>query len=763
MAKKAREARSAKVEAVKVPRALQDWMDRTGAEQLNHRRYMVRRFIDSEAGKRSYYVERSVLSITRDGDVRFVGQEEHRPTDEELDAIEACIGEMDFPKSITTTYADAEAQRRKLGIDHENWFVLPTLDRKEVITCQERKDQESGDKAYYPHTKFSDGKWRMMEPDNALPFWKPAMKRPRNKIMIHEGCKAARHIDWLINSETIEAIDARKNHPWLDTLEDFEHWGITGGALAPHRADFEELKKAKAKEVIYACDRDRPGESALQIVSKHYGETLTGIRFNKGFPDSWDMADPMPKDFVKGGLWFGPTLESLMLPATWATYKVPVEGSKKGAYVLKQSFKDEWYHTVSPEVYIHAKLPSAIYYGAEDFNNAMSPFSDKRNLHELIWKDAAGKSNGITFNPGEEFGFSSNHTFNVFRPSELKAVKGDATMFYEYLNHLIPLEEDRIELMRWCATLSECPAVRMHYGVLLISRRQGVGKTTLGTIMEQMVGPHNVKRPSEGDIVDSAFNTWQENCRLILADEIYAGHSFKAYHKLKTLITDRMITINRKFQSPYVLPNYTHMIASSNSMNALKIPNQDRRWFIPGVTEQKPKKEFWDRFYPWLETGGFSIIKHEFEKFIKKHGAASTGSHAPDTKAKARIVEESLSMDEKLAVDVLDHLREKYSKGDRAIVLTDWGLYDYILHAHYDGKLDRQGGWRLSPIRNAAEERGWHVSAQRKANDKCGPTLAHWLVLDEKLADLPQNRIREVTGGKVDFMVQHADFPWVKG
>lgn len=751
-----------KDEVMKVPRALQEWMERVGAEQLNHRRYMVRRFIDSEEGKRSYYVEKSVLSITKDGDIRFVGQEEHRPTPEELDAIEGCVGDMDFPKSIPTTYQDAEAQRRKLGIDHENWFVLPTLDRKSVITCQERKDQESGDKAYYPHTKFSDGKWRTMEPDSALPFWKPATKRHRNKIMVHEGCKAARHIDWLINADTPEAEEARKAHPWFGCLNNYEHWGITGGALAPHRADFEELKRSKVKELVYACDRDRPGESALQIISRNYGESLIGIRFGAGFKDSWDMADPMPKKLYKSNRYMGPTLESLMKPATWATYKIPVEGSKKLAHALRQSFKDEWYHTVRPEAYVHARLP-AIYYGSEDFNNALAPFTDRKDVASLVHKDDAGKATELTYDPSQKFGFKGGASaFNCYRDAELKPIKGDARPFYEYLEHLIPIEVDRHELMKWCATLSECPAVRMHYGVLLISRRQGVGKTTLGLIMEQMVGPHNVKRPSEADIVDSAFNTWQENCRLILADEIYAGHSFKAYHKLKTLITDRMLTINRKFHSPYPLPNYTHMLASSNSMSALKIPNQDRRWLIPGVTEQKPEREFWEKFYPWLDAGGFSIIKHEFEKFIDKHGAVSTGSHAPDTEQKKRIVEESMSMDEKFAADVLDRLREMYTEKGKKIVITDWGLYDYILHQHYDGKLDGKG-WRLAPLREVAEDRGWVISKSRKQNDKCGPVLAHWMTLDESLADLPQNRIRDVTGGAVDFMLVHGDFPWVKG
>lgn len=55
----------------------------------------------------------------------------------------------------------------------------------------------------------------------------------------------------------------------------FEHWGFTGGALAVHRCDMEELGKAVVEggivaSVVFACDHDRPGEIAAQLFSREW-------------------------------------------------------------------------------------------------------------------------------------------------------------------------------------------------------------------------------------------------------------------------------------------------------------------------------------------------------------------------------------------------------------------------------------------------------------------------------------------------------------
>ena len=37
----------------------------------------------------------------------------------------------------------------------------------------------------------------------------------------------------------------------------------------------------------------------------------------------------------------------------------------------------------------------------------------------------------------------------------------------------------------------------------------------------------------------------------------------------------------------------------------------DRRWFVPGITEVKRDKEYWVDLYAWLVEGGLEIV-HEW-------------------------------------------------------------------------------------------------------------------------------------------------------
>jgi hypothetical protein len=114
------------------------------------------------------------------------------------------------------------------------------------------------------------------------------------------------------------------------------------------------------------------------------------------------------------------------------------------------------------------------------------------------------------------------------------------------MEYLFINESERHEALRWCATLIARPDIRMHYGMLLISERQGVGKTTLGAgILAPLVGIQNVGFPGENDIT-AAFNEWVAHKRLAIVSEIYSGSSWKAYHALKAVITDKDITVNQK-------------------------------------------------------------------------------------------------------------------------------------------------------------------------------------------------------------------------
>ena len=179
----------------------------------------------------------------------------------------------------------------------------------------------------------------------------------------------------------------------------------------------------------------------------------------------------------------------------------------------------------------------------------------------------------------------------------------------------------------------------MSYGMLLVSESQGIGKTTLGSqILAPLVGLNNVSYPSESDISNSDFNGWAANKRLAIVNEIYSGHSWKAYNSLKSIITDTELRVNEKYQRNYTIENWTHVFACSNSPRALRMEDDDRRWLYPMVSESPwPLKKFRE-FRAWLGSGGLGIIKHWATGY---NNIVETGARAPMTQRKRELIEGS--------------------------------------------------------------------------------------------------------------------------
>lgn len=698
-------ARKPEPENYKTIPALAAYIDRVGAEQLNFRRFMVKEH------KGNYYTEKSLIIIKPDNSI-FSSKKEFAPTEEELKAIREALAKIEWPKAIGARNIDALLKDNPKS-KKENFYEFLSRKDNTITMVQERRENADGSKSYIPWTYFSDGQWRAMEPDGMLPFWKPS-KRRSAKIMVHEGAKAARAIDALINGKT----DGAKDHPWLDELSEYEHWGMIGGALAPHRAAYEELSREKPIEIVYVCDNDWTGKKAIEGVSSGWGSNLKGVFFDARWPAGWDLADEFtsekcPALFAKKtGRYIGPSLKSLMFSATFATEQVPNPLDKgKHITVMRKSFMEEWFHIVQPEVFIHRDRPNREF-SMNEFNNIVRPFSNVQETGNVLKKDAVHKSGNLCYIAAKPPGIfndrDGNTMINMHVPTNVKPEKGKVDLWMTYLNFMFPITEDREQVMRWCATLIARPDTKMHYGMLLISETQGVGKTTLGQdILGPLVGTSNVSYPSEQDIVDSQFNYWSAQKRLAIVNEIYAGHSSKAYDKLKSIVTDKTITVNKKYQAGYQIENWLHIFACSNSFRALKISDDDRRWFIPRVTEKKQVVGWWEEFHEWLEQdNGLGKIMQWAQEFGKKNEYVKKGEAAPWSSVKREVIEESMSAGMLLVSETLDAILAT-AKG-KPVFVTDMQLVQLIKDKLYDGRPTDKLEKPLT-LRKLARSKGWFI------------------------------------------------------
>jgi len=605
----------------------------------------------------NYWKDLATVKFERDGTI-ICSHPTFEPTDLEAAAILAEVPTVEWPQ-IKPLHKLVKLPPMMEEADPGDIYEFKD-DEGRIIFVQVRIERE-GDKNYVPFTYWDDDEWRMCEPPGALPLFNADRLKGEACVFIHEGAKAARRMQWMVDCGDREAKAAVAAHPWGRELSSSVHVGWVGGAMSPYRTDWRCLRRAGIQSAYIVADNDEAGRAAVPAISQQLRLPTFMIQFTDEFPGSFDLADPFPEKMFgdAGGVrhYTGPSWRDCLHPATWATDLVP-NPKGKATPVLRDSFKRMWSYVEEADIFVCTEMPE-ILRTDQILNKMLAPFSHAAETSRLITKSFKGRSARICYRPDEDglmVTFRGSSAINLHVPTSVKSEKGECGIWEEFLEYMFVQETERKEVERWIATLIARPDIRMGYGLLLVSEKQGIGKTTLGAhIVAPLVGFQNVGFPGETDIANSAFNDWMANKRLVVVNEIYSGQSWKAYHALKPVITDRDVTVNQKYQRQYTIENWCHVLASSNSMRALKMENDDRRWFYPEISEVPwPAKKFTE-LRQWVESGGLSIIKHWAEQYGDYVSAAD---RAPMTERKREMIEGSRSEAQAEAVALAECLKD---------------------------------------------------------------------------------------------------------
>lgn len=581
------------------------------------------------------------------------------PNEAEAAGIAAEFASTEFPRIISI--AAISDPPPGCDLSSPNTFICHDFN-DQIIMVHQRYETQSGGKGFLPWTRWSDGQWRRMEPDT-MPFYGLKGASEHSTLFIHEGSKAARRVKAMLAGE--EEVG---RFPWLEEVRWGAHIGWIGGVHALHRSDWRKLASMNWKKVIVVCDNDDGGRAILPDISEHFRCPTFGLVFTDHWPEAFDLGDDWPESlFSDDGQYIGPGFQQCLQPATFATDEtiIPAEGNGKPTriYEIRPEFAEQWAWVESADMMVNLVMPQ-YRMASGHFNQFIRPFSHVKTTIDLFHKRYSGNKMQLTYDPSQKGTVVRNaeglQCINLYSPSPIRPSPGDWGPWDGLLEHLFPKEKDRALVKRWAATLIAKPETRMIFGLLLMSTNQGVGKGTFARIMASLVGRQNASFPSASLIVDSQFNGWVSGKRLIVVDEIYEGHSWKAYNKLKSYVTDEEIEVNVKHEKTWTMPNWTHYILMSNSQAALKIENKDRRWLVPEVSEEGWPEDRWNEFYGWMRGGGLSCIA-QWAKTYESRGEGRyvrPGEIAPVTERKRLLIEESKNDVERMIDDVGEAIEE---------------------------------------------------------------------------------------------------------
>ncbi len=147
-----------------------------------------------------------------------------------------------------------------------------------------------------------------------------------------------------------------------------------------------------------------------------------------------------------------------------------------------------------------------------------------------------------------------------------------------------------------------------HAGVVLVlkSREQGTGKSTVGKVMLDIYGQHGFL-VDDKDRLLGRFTDWLETACFILAEEILFAGDLKSADKMKSMITSDMLQVERKFGSCRQVPNRMKVIATTNHDHAVAAGIRDRRYVVYDVSNEHVSDRSWfDALHQDLADGGTS-------------------------------------------------------------------------------------------------------------------------------------------------------------
>jgi hypothetical protein len=669
---------------------------------------------------------RSVATIkfSEEGETHCRGPKakDAKPTEEEAEGIRAEFASTEFPKIIPIAAIGEPPPNCDLN-DPQVYVCHDFNDQ--IIMVHQRYSNQDGTKGFLPWTYWSDGKWRLMEPD-VMPFYGLPGAKDHTTLVLHEGSKAAKRVKRMLNGE----LEVGR-FPWLEEVRWAAHIGWIGGVHALARSDWAKLAAMGWKRVIIVADNDDKGRAVVPEIAEHFNCPTFVLAFTDDWPESFDLGDDWPETlFGDEGQYIGPAFSRCVQPATYATNEfVIIENDKpKTVYEIRPVFAGQWAWVASQDLLVCLDMP-AYKIPAGRFNAFIRPFSHVKDTLSYFHKHFSGNQMELTYDPSTEGTVvrvaSGLQAINLYAPSAIKPHQGDWGPWLHFLEHLFPVAEDREQVKRWCATLIARPDIRMIYGLLLMSQNQGVGKGTFARIIADLVGRDNTSFPSASMIVESQFNGWISGKRLICVDEIYEGHSWRAYNKLKPYITDDSVEVNVKHMATWSMPNWTHYILMSNSPAALKIEEKDRRWLVPEVSEDAWTEEEFAELYGWMRGGGLSTIAMWAKTFASRGEGkyVRAGEKSPMSARKGQLIRESRSDAERLldefAEAMSDDMREERRHAVTLSAIRSW-LKDRTGEKVY-----------LSPQQLARDLR--HAGLWITERKKVGPTKEQLVVNEEKM------------------------------
>lgn len=202
--------------------------------------------------------------------------------------------------------------------------------------------------------------------------------------------------------------------------------------------------------------------------------------------------------------------------------------------------------------------------------------------HLIAWAkhpDARTFTGGVVFLPG---GRTDDNFFNTWRSFAVNPVQNDVLLqpIYDHITKIVC--GDDVELieyfLNWVA-YSVQHLDKPAGSALVLRGKKGCGKGTIGHFLKKMWGDHGLHISNPLHLVGN-FNAHLADTCFLFSDEAFFSRDKKHEGVLKAIITEPVLTIERKGFDVTSQPNYLKVFMATNDDFAVPATGDERRFCI---------------------------------------------------------------------------------------------------------------------------------------------------------------------------------------
>jgi hypothetical protein len=268
---------------------------------------------------------------------------------------------------------------------------------------------------------------------------------------------------------------------------------------------------------------------------------------------------------------------------------------------------------------------------------------------DLVMRDTIAAEGGLIHAPGKS-------TFNEYLPPTIEHREGDASPWLDHVRRVFPDEAEH--MISFLAHRVQRPQEKINHG-LVLGGAQGVGKDTILAPVVRAVGPWNCQEINPDQLLGQ-FNSFNKAVILRINEARNLGDQTRNefYERTKTLTAapPEMLPTNVKHMKLHHVVNVCAPIVTTNHLDGLYLPPDDRRWFVAWspLRREAFTADYWNGLYRWFANGGNEIVAW----YLANRDLSGFDAKRPPTKTAAwgRMVNMSRATEDAELADTLDRM-----------------------------------------------------------------------------------------------------------